>query len=69
MIAPAKKLPVAVSRARRHLAQRGWTYRSAATACGVSYQHLSDVLNSHRISASLLAKISALPAREVASAK
>lgn len=43
------------------LKKKGWTYRRAALRLGRSYQHLSDVLNGHRLSKSLDAKINALP--------
>jgi hypothetical protein len=43
------------------LKQKGWSYRRVAPELGVTYQHLSDVLNGHRISRRLLDAISALP--------
>jgi transcriptional regulator with XRE-family HTH domain len=46
---------------KRELERKGWTYRAAASALGVTYQHLSDVLNGHRQSRRLLAALHALP--------
>lgn len=43
------------------LKNRGWSYRRAAPLLGVSYQHLSDVLNGKRHSRSLLRRIKDLP--------
>ncbi len=51
------------------LKTKGWSYRSVARELGVNYCHLSQVLNGHRVSASLLGRIEALPAREVAEAQ
>lgn len=59
-----RPLPAAVVHARKLLRDRGWTYRAAAAECGVCYQHLSEVLNGHRKSRSLLRRIEELPARE-----
>lgn len=56
-------------RAKRELKSKGWSYRRAAIALGRSYQHLSDVLNGHRHSRSLLAKVVALPAAPKGAAK
>ncbi len=50
--------------AKQVLTDRGYTYRQAAPLLGVTYQHLSEVLNGHRQSASLLRRISDLPSRE-----
>jgi len=50
---------------KRKLKQKGWSYRAAARHLNRSYQHLSDVLNGHRQSRSLLRAIAALPARAV----
>ena len=47
--------------AKSHLRAAGWSYRSAATRLGVTFQHVCYVLNGQRHSASLLAKIIALP--------
>ena len=47
--------------AKAHLRAAGWSYRSAALRLGVSYQHVSYVLNGQRLSASLLEKIVSLP--------
>lgn len=46
---------------KRSLHKRGWSYRRAAPVLGVSYQHLSEVLNGKRQSRRLLAKIDQLP--------
>ena len=48
-------------RAKDTLKNKGWSYRRAAARIGVSYQHLSEVLNGHRISGRLLSAIHALP--------
>jgi hypothetical protein len=56
-------LPPAVRTARALLRERGWSYRSAATQLGRTYQHLSEVLNGHRVSARLLTEISQLSSR------
>lgn len=47
-------------RAKVTLKSRGWSYRSAAPQLGVTYQHLSEVLNGKRLSRRLLRKISSL---------
>ena len=47
-------------RAKVTLKRRGWSYRAAAPALGVTYQHLSEVLNGHRESRRLLKRISKL---------
>ena len=44
--------------------RKGWSYRVAAPLLGVTYQHLSDVLNGNRQSLRLLKKIRGLPKRE-----
>ena len=54
---------------KKALAAKGWTQEAAAAEAGVSYEHLNRVLNGHRISGRLLAKLESLPAREVASAR
>lgn len=46
------------------LKRKGWSYREAAPVLGVTYQHLSEVLNGKRISRRLLAAIAALPKKE-----
>ena len=59
---PARnQLPEPALHAKAHLRAAGRSSRSAATALGVSYQHVSYVLNGQRHSASLLKKLSALP--------
>lgn len=47
--------------AKRALKTKGWSYRRAAPVLGVTYQHLSEVLNGNRESQRLLARISSLP--------
>lgn len=47
--------------AKHTLKARGWSYRRAAPQLGVTYQHLSEVLNGKRNSRRLLAKIEQLP--------
>ena len=56
--------PKLALQAKAHLHAAGWSYRSAAHRLGVSYQHVSYVLNGQRHSASLLEKIVRLPARK-----
>ena len=48
------------------LKNKGWSYRSAAPALGVSYQHLCMVLNGRRDSRRLLIAIHSLPDRKKA---
>ena len=43
--------------AKAILKARGWTYRTAGPALGVSHPHLSQVLNGHRQSRRLIAAI------------
>lgn len=63
--APTKpRVPAGVRAARRHFQSGGWSYRSAAPVLGVSYQHLSEVLNGRRESRRLLAAVNALPPRK-----
>lgn len=47
--------------AKQVLKDLGYTYRNAAPALGVCYQHLAFVLNGQRESARLLQRIAALP--------
>lgn len=49
--------------AKRILKARGWSYRAAAPALGVCYQHLACVLTGRRQSRRLLARISQLPTK------
>lgn len=56
------------SQIKRRLAVKGWTQQEAAKDLQVTFEHLNRVLNGHRVSKSLLAKIEDLPAREVAAA-
>ena len=44
------------------LKRKGYTYRSAASRLGVTYQHISYVLNGQRSSRRLLVLIRDLPA-------
>ncbi len=46
---------------KRELKKKGYTYRTAATKLDRAYQHLSEVLNGHRQSRTLLRRIAALP--------
>ena len=48
--------------AKTMLREKGWSYRRGAGLLGVTYQHLSLVLNGHRESRRLLRAIAALPA-------
>jgi transcriptional regulator with XRE-family HTH domain len=48
------------------LKNRGWSYRAAAQVLGVTYQHLSYVLNGHRASRRVLEAIERIPEREKA---
>lgn len=50
---------------KQTLSKRGWTQQAAAKALGVTFEHLNRVLNGHRTSASLLAKIKALPPQKM----
>jgi transcriptional regulator with XRE-family HTH domain len=45
------------------LRAKGWSYRTAAPELGVSFEHVSRVLNGQRVSKRLLDKIEALPVR------
>jgi transcriptional regulator with XRE-family HTH domain len=51
----------ATRQAKAMLRARGWSYRRGAVALGVTYQHLSMVLNGHRESRRLLQAIAELP--------
>jgi len=51
------------AQAKKHLKKYGWSYRTAAPACKVTYQHLSCVLNGQRDSLALLIRIEKLPAK------
>jgi hypothetical protein len=62
----AQTLDPNLRKAKAHLAEMGWSYRHAAKHLGVCYQHISDVLNGHIPSARLVAKILAMPKKEVA---
>lgn len=50
-------------RAKHKLKELGWSYRSVAPVLGVTYQHLSEVLNGHRESRRILRKIEKLEER------
>jgi hypothetical protein len=47
--------------AKRSLKSKGWKYRTAAPYLGVTYQHLSEVLNGKRQSRRLISAIQDLP--------
>jgi hypothetical protein len=49
-----------LTKAKEHLAHLGLSYRVAAPMCGVTYQHLSEVLNGRRRSLPLIGRIMAL---------
>ena len=49
---------------KQRLAARGWTTRAAAHELGRGKSHVSAVLNGHRGSKSLLARLWALPDRD-----
>jgi transcriptional regulator with XRE-family HTH domain len=51
------------AQAKRHLKQNHWSYRNVAPVLGVTFQHLSMVLNGHRESRRLLNRIAELPDR------
>jgi hypothetical protein len=51
------------AQAKATLKKLGWTNRSAAAVIGCTYQHLSCVLNGHRVSRRVLMAIEALPKR------
>lgn len=50
--------------AKRMLKEKGWSYRDAAPALGVHFNHLSHVLNGSRVSAGLLIRIKDLPTKK-----
>ena len=52
-----------VQRARRHLADTGWSYRTAAREVGCSFTQLSHVLTGRRVSKSLVDRLITLPHR------
>jgi len=56
-------LPKEVNEARKSLAKKQWSYRSAAPELGVHHVHLALVLTGRRQSRRLLAAIAALPNR------
>lgn len=47
--------------AKQRLKAKGWSHRTAARELGVSFEHLNRVLNGHRESRSLLARVARLP--------
>ena len=49
------------------LKRKGWSYRTAAEVIGISYQHLSCVLNGQRESRRVLLAIARLPEKRRAS--
>jgi lambda repressor-like predicted transcriptional regulator len=52
-----------VSRARKHMLDTGWSYRTAAAQLGCSFTQLSHVLTGRRKSQSLVARILSLKPR------
>lgn len=48
---------------KKCLAEKGWSYRTAAKPLGVCYWHLYKVLSGERKSISLLKRIQSLPNR------
>jgi hypothetical protein len=56
----------ALNSMKRDLRRKGWSYRSAAAALGVHWQHLTQVMIGRRVSARLLAAIHAVPVRKSA---
>lgn len=62
---PAALTTSATSAAKAHLRAAGWTYRTAAAHLGISYQHISYVLNGQRSSRSLLARLQKLPRKAI----
>lgn len=46
------------------LKRKGWSYRQAARELGITYQHLSYVLNGHRDSRRVTVPVLALPERK-----
>jgi transcriptional regulator with XRE-family HTH domain len=50
-------------RAKHKLKQLGWSYRAVAPVLGITYQHLSEVLNGHRDSRRILREIERLEER------
>lgn len=57
-----------VTRARRALKAKGYTYHEAARQLGYSYGHLAQVLTCTRVSERLLRRIHELPERDAAAA-
>lgn len=57
-------LPLEVRRAKKTLADKGWSYRAVAPLLGVHWSHLAKVLTGRRESKRLLAAIAALPPRD-----
>lgn len=55
-----------IQAARDHLRRKGWTLRTAAPHLGVHWTRLHHVLKGDRKSASLLARVAALPKRQPA---
>ena len=49
--------------AREEMKRKGWSYRTAASFLGVTYQHICLVLNEKRTSLSLLRRLTSLPKR------
>jgi hypothetical protein len=55
------KRPPEIQRARNILRGKGWTITAAAPRLGVTYTHLSLVLNGHRESRRILKAIEEMP--------
>ena len=51
---------------KRLLREKGWSYRNAAPVLGVHFSHLDRVLQGHRESKALLARIESLPRKGAA---
>lgn len=53
--------PTPAIRHKRLLAEKGWSYRTAATELDVHWTHLNRVLQGERISKRLLKRIEQMP--------
>jgi plasmid maintenance system antidote protein VapI len=58
--------PTPANRHKRMLAEKGWTYRTAAAALDVHWTHLNRVLQGERVSKSLLDRIEKMPRKGAA---
>lgn len=59
-------LPDSVKRARQHLREAGWSYRTAAPVLRVHWSHLAQVLTGRRKSDRLCEAVLSLPIRAAA---